>query len=119
MQITYFSIASLDSINPVFSGLLPLRFLAGILTFRGPEEYLEEINSPNAMKGIYMFLNLSGNFSWVAAGMACFIGLGSIFLGVHFLVDYCKNDNDLEEERKKPHERNGYMLYKLAYHFIG
>lgn len=34
MQITYFSIASLDSINPVFSGLLPLRYLAGILTFQ-------------------------------------------------------------------------------------
>ena len=37
MQITYFSIASLDSMNPVFSGLLPLRYLVGILTFRGPE----------------------------------------------------------------------------------
>lgn len=37
MQICYFSIASLDSFNPVFSGLLPLRYLAGILTFKDIE----------------------------------------------------------------------------------
>ena len=103
MQITYFSIASLDSFNPVFSGLLPLRFLVGILNFRGIEEYLEETTSPNAMKGIYMFLNLSGNFSWVAASLACFIGLGGVFLAVYLLADYCANSSDLHEERKKPH----------------
>ena len=34
MQLSYFSIASLDSINPTFSGLLPLRYLAGILNFK-------------------------------------------------------------------------------------
>ncbi len=40
MQITYFSLASLESMNPAFSGLLPLRYLAGILTFENIEEYL-------------------------------------------------------------------------------
>jgi hypothetical protein len=34
MQITYFSLTFLDSMNPVFSGLLPFRFLAGLLTFK-------------------------------------------------------------------------------------
>ena len=97
MQITYFSIASLDSINPVFSGLLPLRFLVGILNFRGIEEYLEQTTSPNAMKGIYMFLNLSNNFSWVAAGLACFIGLGGVFFLIYLVVDYFANPNSLEE----------------------
>ena len=97
MQITFFSIASLDSINPVFSGLLPLRFLVGILNFRGIEEYLEQTTSPNAMKGIYMFLNLSSNFSWVAAGLACFIGLGGVFLLIYFIIDYCANSNGLDE----------------------
>ena len=119
MQITYFSIASLDSFNPVFSGLLPLRFLVGILNFRGIEEYLEETTSPNAMKGIYMFLNLSGNFTWVAASLACFIGLGGIFLAIYFLADYCANSNSLEEDRKKPHERKGFCLYRFAFHFLG
>ena len=97
MQITYFSIASLDSINPVFSGLLPLRFLVGILNFRGIEEYLEQTTSPNAMKGIYMFLNLSSNFSWVAAGLAGFIGLGGFFFLIYLIVDYFANPNTLEE----------------------
>jgi len=119
MQITYFSIASLDSINPVFSGLLPLRFLVGILNFRGIEEYLEQTVSPNAMKGIYVFLNLSSNFSWVAAGLACFIGLGGVFYLVHLIIDYCANSNSLEEEGKKPHERRGYIFYRFAFHFIG
>ena len=50
-----------------------------------------------------MFLNLSSNFSWVAAGLACFIGLGSIFLVIYLLVDFCANSNNLEEEGKKPH----------------
>jgi hypothetical protein len=34
MQLTYFSLTFLDSMNPVFSGLLPFRYIAGILTFR-------------------------------------------------------------------------------------
>jgi hypothetical protein len=40
MQLTYFSLSFLDSINPVFSGLLPLRYLAGILNFKGVDDYL-------------------------------------------------------------------------------
>ena len=40
MQLNYFALAFLDSMNPVFSGLLPLRFLAGILTFQNVEQYL-------------------------------------------------------------------------------
>ena len=34
MQITYFSLAFLDSMNPAYSGMLPMRYLAGILTFQ-------------------------------------------------------------------------------------
>lgn len=34
LQLSYFSLAFLDSMSPAFSGLLPLRFLAGILNFR-------------------------------------------------------------------------------------
>lgn len=37
LQLSYFALAFLDSMNPVFSGLLPLRFLAGILNFRNVE----------------------------------------------------------------------------------
>ncbi len=40
MQLNYFALAFLDSMNPVFSGLLPLRYLAGILTFQDVEQYL-------------------------------------------------------------------------------
>jgi hypothetical protein len=40
MQLTYFSLSFLDSINPVFSGLLPLRYLAGILNFKNVDDYL-------------------------------------------------------------------------------
>ena len=47
------------------------------------------------MKGIYMFLNLSSNFSWVAAGLACFVGLGGLFLAIYHIADYCSNPNDL------------------------
>jgi len=118
-QICYFSIASLDSINPVFTGLLPLRYLAGILNFQDIEEYLEQTSSPNAMKGIYMFLNLSSNFSWVAAGLAGFIGIGCLLLAIYHITDYCANTDDLESDRKRPQERNGYILYRIAFHFMG
>ena len=43
-----------------------------------------------------MFLNLSSNFSWVAAGLAGFIGVGAILLGIYHLVDYCSNPGTLE-----------------------
>ena len=33
MQITYFSVGFLDSMNPIYSGMLALRYLTGILTF--------------------------------------------------------------------------------------
>ena len=59
MQLTFFSLGFLDSMSPIYSGMLPLRYLAGILTFQDVESYLEELASPNSMKGIYMYLNLS------------------------------------------------------------
>lgn len=40
MQITYFSLAFLNQMNPTFSALLPLRYLAGILNFKNIEDYL-------------------------------------------------------------------------------
>lgn len=36
IQLTYFSLAFIDQMNPVFSGLLPLRYLAGIVNFKDP-----------------------------------------------------------------------------------
>ena len=36
IQMTYFSLAFLEQMNPVFSGLLPLRYLAGIVNFKDP-----------------------------------------------------------------------------------
>jgi hypothetical protein len=39
-QLSYFSLAFLDYMNPIFTGLLPLRWIVGILNFRGVEEYL-------------------------------------------------------------------------------
>ena len=50
-----------------------------------------------------MFLNLDDNFSWVALTIACFVGLGVIFLLSYFIYDFCANDNSLEEDHKKPH----------------
>jgi hypothetical protein len=119
MQINYFSLAFLDSMNPVFSGLLPLRHLAGILNFKNVEEYLEESGSPNAMKGIYMFLNISNNMGWVAAGLGCFLVLGILLFLAHLVIDYCANKKSLEEDNKPAHERKGFWLYRLAFHFIG
>ena len=71
------------------------------------------------MKGIYMFLNLSSNFGLVAAGLACFVGLGGILLLSYAIYDRCANPQTLEMESKKPRKRTGFVLYKLAFHFIG
>lgn len=71
------------------------------------------------MKGVYMFLNFSQNFSWVAVGLVCFVGLGLVLLAVYLIYDYCANPRELEEEKKGANERNGYWLYRLAFHFIG
>lgn len=95
MQISYFSLAFLDSLNPVFSGLLPLRYLSGILNFQGVEQYLEETSSPNSMKGVYMFLNLSANFSYVALALAAFLALGGLLFLLHLLADWLANPSTL------------------------
>ncbi len=47
------------------------------------------------MKGIYMFLNLSSNFSWAAVGFGCFIGFGVLLLTIYLLVDYFSNPDTL------------------------
>jgi hypothetical protein len=41
VQLTYFSLSFLDYMNPIFSALLPLRWVTGILNFRSMEDYLE------------------------------------------------------------------------------
>lgn len=93
MQLTYFSLSFLDSINPVFSGLLPLRYLAGLLNFKGVEDYLEQTTSPNAMKGIYMFLNLSDNFTFIAMSMGLFLGLGTVLYLIYLFMDWMMNSD--------------------------
>ena len=118
MQLTYFSLSFLDSINPVFSGLLPLRYLAGLLNFKGVEDYLEQTTSPNAMKGIYMFLNLSDNFTFIAMFMGLFLGLGTVLYLIYTFMDWMMNNDELG--RGVPTEsRKGYIFYKLAFHFLG
>lgn len=118
MQLTYFSLSFLDSINPVFSGLLPLRYLAGLLNFKGVEDYLEQTTSPNSMKGIYMFLNLSDNFTFIALSMGLFLGLGTVLYLIYIFMDWMMNSNELG--RGVPTEsRKGYIFYKLAFHFLG
>jgi hypothetical protein len=95
LQLTYFSLSFLDSINPVFSGLLPLRHLAGILNFKDVDDYLEQSTSPNSMKGIYMFLNLSDNFTFIAMSIASFLALGGILLMVYSIFDWLANKDGL------------------------
>lgn len=41
IQISYFSMSFLDQMNPAFSALLPLRYLAGILNFNNVQDYLD------------------------------------------------------------------------------
>ncbi len=47
------------------------------------------------MKGVYMFLNFSRNFSWAAIGLICFLGLGLVLLIIYLVYDYCANPNNL------------------------
>lgn len=95
LQLTYFSLSFLDSINPVFSGLLPLRYLAGILNFKDVDDYLDQITSPNSMKGIYMFLNLSDNFTFIALSIVSFLGLGCFLLLIYSFIDWLMNKDEL------------------------
>jgi hypothetical protein len=118
LQLTYFSLSFLDSINPVFSGLLPLRYLAGILNFKGVDDYLEQSTSPNSMKGIYMFLNLSDNFTFIAMSIASFLALGGVLLLIYNILDWVANKDELGKVVSQE-ERNCFSLYKLAFHFIG
>jgi hypothetical protein len=98
MQLTYFSLSFLDSINPVFSGLLPLRYLAGILNFKDVDIYLDQTTSPNCMKGIYMFLDLSDNFTFIAISIASFLALGGILFLVHNIIDWMMNSDNLGKQ---------------------
>ena len=74
--------------------MLPLRFLAGILNFKDVEDYLEQTESPNAMKGIYMFLNLSDNFTFIALSLTCMLGLGGISYLIYLVMDWLLNSSD-------------------------
>ena len=117
LQLTYFSLSFLESINPTFSGLLPLRFLAGILNFKDVEDYLEQTTSPNSMKGIYMFLNLSDNFTFIALSLSCMLGLGGISYLVYMVMDWLLNSSD--DHTISLENRRGYTFYRFAFHLIG
>jgi hypothetical protein len=101
LQLTYFSLSFLDSINPVFSGLLPLRYLAGILNFKNVDDYLDQTTSPNSMKGIYMFLNLSDNFTFIAISMVSFLALGGILLLIYSIIDWLMNTDEVGKTIEK------------------
>jgi len=101
VQLTYFSLAFLDSINPVFAGLLPLRYIAGILNLRNIEDYLYEFSSPNNMKGIYMFLDLSSNFKVIAITLLILLVVGGLLFAIYLLVDYFGNCRSLVGDRSK------------------
>lgn len=47
------------------------------------------------MKGVYMYLNLSENISWLALGITCFLGLGLLLLLAYFIYDYVANPKTL------------------------
>ena len=88
LQFTYFSLAFLDAMNPVFSGPLPLRYVTTILPVHHIEAFLDQgETSPNAMKGIYMFLNLRDNFSWTALTIYAIIIFGAILLALHYFFN--------------------------------
>lgn len=118
LQLTYFSLSFLDSINPVFSGLLPLRYIAGILNFKDVDDYMEQTTSPNSMKGIYMFFNLSDNFTFIALSIVSFLALGTILLLIYYMIDWLMNKEELGQNTSREN-RTGFTLYKLAFHFIG
>jgi hypothetical protein len=88
IQICYFSLSFLDSMNPVFAGMLPLRYLTGILNFEFVENYLYQYSSLDAMKGIYIYLNLSSNFNIAAIILGLFLLLGFVLLLIYFVVSY-------------------------------
>lgn len=47
------------------------------------------------MKGIYMFLNLSDNFTFIAMSIASFLALGGVLLMVYLIMDWAANKDTL------------------------
>ncbi len=47
------------------------------------------------MKGIYMFLNLSDNFTLIAMSIASFLALGGVLLMVYLIIDWAANKDTL------------------------
>jgi len=45
------------------------------------------------MKGVYMFLNLSSNFNFIALSLALFLGLGGLLFITYLIVDSCANSD--------------------------
>jgi hypothetical protein len=43
------------------------------------------------MKGIYMFLNLSENFTFIALSIVSFLALGGVLLLVYSIIDWLAN----------------------------
>jgi len=50
------------------------------------------------MKGIYIFLNLYDNFSFIGFSLFSFFTLGGFLLMVHLFIDWKLNSNTLEAE---------------------
>lgn len=46
------------------------------------------------MKGIYMFLNLSDNFTFIALSLTCMLGLGGISYLIYLVMDWLLNSSD-------------------------
>ena len=103
--------------NPVFAGMLPMRYITGILNFQFIENYLYEYSSSDAMKGIYIYLNLSSNFNIVALILGIFLALGFILLLVFLIVNCFGKANSAD--KSKAVQPRGYWMQRVAYHFIG
>jgi hypothetical protein len=50
------------------------------------------------MKGIYMFLNMSENLSWVALGLICFLGFGLLLMLIYMIYEHFVNPDTPEHE---------------------
>lgn len=93
-QLTYFSLSFLSWMNPIYAGLLPLRYVAGIVNFKTVDTYLEQTTASTELKGIYLYLNLSDNFLFVAMAIGGFIALGLTFLVVYYIFDWLCHSKD-------------------------
>ena len=91
--------AFLTSMNPVFSGLLSLRFVTTMLPHNDAEQYLWEGDLvPNEMKGLYLSNDVMGNLNWIIVAIYSIIAIGFILLGIYYLADWLSPATDTDNQ---------------------